>query len=93
MPLLDLLTAQLADPFRIGLIIALVLTTLRTRGATGTVLPLALGVGFVALMIPMTLGGPVGEPLWRLAAVGVVANGLLLAGVLVVRAAVERARR
>ena len=43
--MIDLIQSQLLDPFRIGLIAALVFTMLRTRGATGTVLPLAAGVG------------------------------------------------
>lgn len=81
MPLTDLLLSQLADPFRIGLIIALVVTMLRTRGATGTVLPLAAGAVFVAVIIPATAisgaGGAV--PLWQAVAVGLVANAVLIA--------------
>ena len=40
MPFLDLLQAQLTDVFRIGLILALVFTMLRTQAVTGTILPL-----------------------------------------------------
>ncbi len=79
MPLTDLLIAQLTDVFRIGLIVALIATAYRTRANTGLVMPLILGVVFIALMIPMTLPPPGGDPLWRLAAVGVVANLILLA--------------
>jgi uncharacterized membrane protein YqjE len=79
MPLIDILVSQLTDVFRIGLIIALIATAYRTRANTGLVMPLVLGVIFVALMIPMTLPSAGGDPLWRLAAVGVVANLILLA--------------
>lgn len=92
MPLTDIFLAQLTDPFRIGLIIALVLTMVRTRAVTGTALPLALGVGFIALMIPMTTQSGSAEPLWRLAAVGVVVNLIWLAVVLAVRAVILRSR-
>lgn len=78
MPLTDLLIAQLTDVFRIGLVIGLLATAYRTRANTGLVMPLVLGVVFIALMIPMTLAQNAAEPLWRLAAVGVVANLILL---------------
>ena len=41
MTLPDLLLSQLADPFRIGLLIALFVTMLRTRAASGVWVPLA----------------------------------------------------
>ncbi|MES2845394.1 MAG: hypothetical protein V4804_11075 [Pseudomonadota bacterium] len=88
----ELFISQLLDPFRIGLIVALVITATRTRGVTGTVLPLALGVGFIALMLPMTMAGAMGEPLVRLAGVGVVSNTVLLAIVLAARAVFLRLR-
>jgi hypothetical protein len=77
MPLLDLLQTQLTDVFRIGLIIALVVTTLRTQSVTGTILPLLAGVVFVAVIIPMTM--PATEPAWRVIGTGLVANLILLA--------------
>ncbi|MBL9046946.1 MAG: hypothetical protein JNK34_06480 [Tabrizicola sp.] len=52
--IIDLIQTQLLDPLRIGLIVGLVITMFRTRSATGTALPLALGVGFVAVILPMT---------------------------------------
>ena len=36
--MLDLLTAQLTDPFRAGLIVALFITMLRTRETTGMII-------------------------------------------------------
>jgi hypothetical protein len=77
MPIFDLLQTQLTDVFRIGLIIALVVTTLRTQSVTGTILPLLAGVVFVAVIIPMTM--PTTEPLWHVIGTGLVANLILLA--------------
>ena len=64
----ELIQSQLMDPFRIGLIVALVYTMFRTRAATGTAVPLALGVVFVAVILPSTQ--PTGRPVspmrcWR----------------------------
>jgi hypothetical protein len=77
MPLLDLLQSQLTDVFRIGLIIALVVTTLRTQTVTGTILPLLAGVVFVAVIIPMTM--PTTEPALRAIGIGILANLILVA--------------
>lgn len=77
MPILDLLQSQLTDVFRIGLIIALVVTTLRTQSVTGTIVPLMAGVVFVAVIIPMTM--PTTEPALQAIGIGVVANLILLA--------------
>lgn len=82
LPLTDLLVPLLADPFRIGLIIALVITMLRTRAQSGVVLPLAAGVVFVAVLIPLG-GGPLAAvPMWQQIAWGIAANIILLALVL-----------
>jgi hypothetical protein len=53
--LIDLVISQLTDLFRIGLIIALVVTMQRTEAVTGRVIPLILGVIFVAVMLPTTM--------------------------------------
>ena len=92
MSLTQMFLSQLADPFRIGLMVALVLTMARTRAVTGTVLPLALGVVFVAVVIPMTMQTDASEPLWQRAGVGVLANAVILAAVLAIRAAIVRFR-
>lgn len=82
--LTDLLVTQLSDPFRIGLIIALFATMLRTRANTGLWAPLALGAVFVAVVIPVTgvSSSLAGVPLMQAVAVGLVANAILLAVVL-----------
>ncbi len=90
--MVELLQAQLGDLFRIGLIVALIATMLRTRATTGTVLPLAAGVLFIAAMIPLTTGQGAGASLWMQIATGVVANVILLAVGLGLWALVERLR-
>ncbi|MEY4695731.1 MAG: hypothetical protein RIT14_159 [Pseudomonadota bacterium] len=90
--MIDILTSQLADPFRVGLLVALVATTRRTQGATGTWLPLALGVGFVAAMIPTMLPVTGGPDVWLLIGVGVVANLVILAAVMLIWSLVDRLR-
>ena len=52
--MIELIQSQLLDPFRIGLIVALVFTMFRTRAATGTFIPLTAGVIFVAVILPAT---------------------------------------
>lgn len=83
----DILRDQLLDPFRWGLVAALVLTMLRTEGVTGRWLPLAAGVAFVAAIIPATMGLPAGATLPLAVGLGVVANLLILAVVLLGREA------
>jgi hypothetical protein len=81
---IDLVTTALADPFRIALLAALVFTQRRTAGQTGTVIPLALGVAFVALMIPMTMGYDESLGMPTVVGAGVVANIVLLIPILLV---------
>lgn len=80
--LIDLVTAALTDPFRIALIIGLVITQARTAAQTGTILPLVLGVAFIAVIIPSTFGydAAIGLPL--IATAGAIANIILLVVVL-----------
>lgn len=87
----EVLAEQLTDPFRMGLIVALMLTQARTEAVTGRWLPLAAGVVFVAVILPATMGA--GEaPLWRAVVLGFAANVALLAAALAVRALVLRLR-
>ena len=81
MTLTDLLQSQLLDPFRVGMIVALLYTAERNKAVTGMALPLAAGVGFVAVILPSTFGpGAAAElGLWTAVAVGLVANVLILA--------------
>ena len=80
MDLVAQLGTQLADPFRIALLVGLVATAERTRAATGTLMPLLLGAAFVAVLIPLTTqAGATGGPPWLAMATGLAANLLLLA--------------
>jgi hypothetical protein len=88
----DILRGQLLDPFRWGLLAALVATMLRTEAVTGRLLPLAAGVAFVAAIIPSTMGTAEGAGLARAVGLGVVANLLVLAALLLAREAWLRLR-
>lgn len=91
-PMIELVLSQLSDVFRIGLIIALVVTMLRTSNVTGRVLPLAAGVVFVAVILPSTMpGGP--DNLIDAILAGLVSNLIILGLVLVLAWWVTRFRR
>jgi len=82
MPWVDIFQQQLLDPFRIGLIIALVATMARTRSVTGTLIPLLAGVVFVAVIIPATMSPPGDQGLVSAILTGFAANLVLLAVVM-----------
>lgn len=92
MDLSNLILSQLADPFRIGLMVALVITMLRTQSTTGVWVPLAAGVVFVAVIIPSTILTGLTQPLWQIVAVGAVSNAVLLAVILAAWAVYRRLR-
>lgn len=70
-----LLKAQAVDVLRIGMLIALMFTMLRTQAVTGTILPLAAGILFVAVIIPLT--NPTSDaPMWMQVATGIVVNAV-----------------
>jgi|LauGreDrversion2_5_1035112.scaffolds.fasta_scaffold92620_2 hypothetical protein len=73
----EILNDQLADPFRIVLLIGLYITMLRTRTATGTFMPLAAGAVAVSLIIATTLSS--GVAFGPNVGMGIVANIILLA--------------
>ena len=81
MTLPDLFLSQLSDLFRIGLLIALFITMLRTRVASGTWVPLAAGAVFVAVILPSTMQAT-SVPLMQAVLVGLVANLVILAVIL-----------
>ena len=88
----DLVISQLSDLFRIGLIIALVVTTLRNAAVTGRVLPLALGVVFVAVILPTTMpSGSAG--LAQTIFAGLISNSIILVVVLGIAYLFTRLRR
>ena len=93
MDLSNLILSQLSDPFRIGLMVALVITMQRTQGTTGVWVPLAAGVLFVAVIIPSTMLTALAQPLWQVVAVGMVSNAIILAVILSAWAIYQRFRR
>ena len=90
--MIDLVLSQLTDLFRIGLMIALVVTMLRTSAVTGRVLPLALGVVFVAVILPTTMPGG-SASLTDAILAGLVSNLIILVPVLAAAALVARLRK
>ncbi|HLQ19554.1 MAG TPA: hypothetical protein VK146_11290 [Tabrizicola sp.] len=89
--MIELIQSQLMDPFRIGLIVALVYTMFRTRAATGTALPLALGVIFVAVILPSTQVSGAAS-LTDAVLAGIVSNLIILGIVLALAMIVRRLR-
>lgn len=89
MDIVSLFLSQLADPFRIGLIVMLMLTAARTQATAGAYVPLALGVVFVAVLIPTTLTADQGDKPLQIA-VGLVSNAILLGAALGVRHLIGR---
>ena len=91
MSLTEIAMSQFVDPFRIALLVGLVITMLRTQAATGTWLPLAAGALFVAVIIPATLRqADQTVPLPTAIGVGLVVNAVLLAIVMAVYAVYQR---
>lgn len=90
--MIDLVLSQLTDIFRIGLIVALVVTMRRTSAVTGRVLPLVLGVLFVAVILPTTLRSQQ-VALEDAVIAGLVSNVIILGAVLAAAVLMERLRR
>jgi hypothetical protein len=89
----DLLISQLTEPFRIGLLIALFATMLRTRANSGVWLPLAIGVVFVSVLIPLShVAGAPKAPVAQEIGVGLAANVVLMAAIMGIWAVVQRLR-
>ena len=86
MTLNQLLLSQLLDPFRIGLLVALVATAYNTAGTVGVAVPLILGTVFVAVLLPITMQS---EEVAKMTAIltGLAANAIVVAIILAVRAA------
>jgi hypothetical protein len=88
----DLVLLQLTDPFRIGLIIALVVTMLRTAAVTGRALPLSLGVLFVAVILPTTMPSSTASVSDAILA-GLISNLIIVGPVLAAAMLIARQRR
>ena len=80
----DLISAALIDPFRIILLVGLVVTQRRTAAVTGAILPLAAGMLFVAVIIPMTMGFGAEAGLLKAVVAGLVANAIWLVPIIAI---------
>ena len=89
MTLADLFVAQLTDLFRVGLMIMLVITASRTSKNAGTVVPLILGVVFVAVIIPTTLSSDSPSKTIQIG-VGLLSNAAILGVLLAVKSLATR---
>lgn len=89
--LLDIVGQQLVDPFRLGMLFFLVLTARNTVTATGLVLPIAAGILFVAVIIPLTFA-PDGPDFWHQVVAGLMTNIAVAAIILTVFALYDRSR-
>lgn len=86
----EIVEAQLTDLFRLALVLGLIYTMQRTREVTGTWVPLAAGIVFVAVVIPMTMPATIAAPFWMQVAAGLVSNSMLAAAGLAVWRAFSR---
>jgi Na+/glutamate symporter len=78
MDYVSLLTTQITDIFRLGLLAGLIYTTERTRAQTGIMLPLVAGILFVAVIIPNTM--PVaGVDMVSAMVTGIISNAVIVA--------------
>ncbi|MER8483655.1 hypothetical protein [Mesorhizobium sp. M1322] len=80
----EVFLSQISDPFRIGLLVVLVITAFNTAAQTGFVLPLLLGTIFVAILVPAAMGDDRSDLIVP-TAVGLFSNVLILAVVLAIR--------
>ena len=77
MSFVDILLSQLVDPFRIGLLVAMLFTTARNVLATGIVIPVLSGIIFVAVILPLTI--QTGADAGLRMAIGLVSNTVIVA--------------
>ena len=89
--MLDLFLGQVTEPFRVALAAGLVYTMHRTEAVSGTWTPLALGILFIAVILPLTVTAGSGPALPAIIA-GVFSTTLIVAVLLGLRALVLRAR-
>lgn len=80
------LFSQLADPFRIGLMAALIYTTIRNAAVTGWWVPIAAGIVFVAFIIA-TMFPKTDQAALTAVGTGLVANTIIALAMLGVLAA------
>lgn len=88
-----LLFAALADPFRIVLLIGLMITAANTAPPGGRpVLPIVLGLFFVAVLIPTAFGVGAAGTMSSAIMIGLIANVVIYAILSLAKAAFDRFR-
>jgi hypothetical protein len=93
MNVLTILVEQLADPFRVGLLIALLFTAANSSGIFNRWLPIALGLVFVAVLIPTAMASDEAAPVTAQIGVGLLSNGIIVGIMLLAEAAFNRIKR
>lgn len=93
MDIVEIILSQLADPLRIGLLVALLFLAANSKGVLNRWLPIALGLVFVAVLIPTAMASDSGEPVGAQIGVGFLTNALVLGLMLAAEAAYDRFRR
>lgn len=93
MGLLEIIFSQLADPLRMGLLVALLVVAANGKGLSNRWVPLALGLAFVAVLIPTAMASDLGEPVGTEIGVGLVTNALVVGVMLVAEAILNGLRR
>jgi hypothetical protein len=93
MDVVQIIVEQLADPFRIGLLIALLFMAARPSGGHNRWLPIALGLVFVAVLIPTAMASNVPDPVSAQIGVGLLSNAIIVGIMLFAEALLERLRR
>lgn len=90
MPFLDIYLAQLVDPFRIGLLVAMLLTSASTAPTLNRWIPIALGVVFIAVLIPFSFGSTDETTKALAVGIGLGSNATVLAVLLAAQALYRR---
>jgi hypothetical protein len=93
MDIVGILIAQLADPFRIGLLVALLFAAANPGKALNRWLPIALGLVFVAVLIPTAMASDGEAEVTTQIGVGLVSNAIILGLMLFAEQLFERLRK
>jgi hypothetical protein len=92
MDLTQIIVSQLSDPFRVGLLVALLFFAANSRGGLSRWVPIALGLAFVAVLIPTAMASDSGEPVTAEIGAGFLSNTLIIGIMLAAEAVVEKFR-
>lgn len=91
--LTHIILGQLADPFRIGLLVALLFLAANSKGVLNRWLPIVLGLVFVAVLIPTAMASDSADPVGARIGIGFLTNAMIVGVMLAAEAAYERFRR